>query len=202
MPATLEDRPAAAPRHGGLRAWVEHLDVPEGFRAEIIRGTIVMSPVPSFKHGDIVHQIQEQLSGRLDNRIARQMYAVASPLDPDDYSVPDLAIVPEEVRREEGWLVPADAVDLVVEVVSPTNATNDTTVKPLDYAEWGIPQYLLVDPRTGAIRLHWDSDGRKYRAQQNIEFGEPLTLQVPLKDIEIDTSDFPRYEKEKGRKKP
>ncbi|WP_158562890.1 Uma2 family endonuclease [Marinitenerispora sediminis] len=196
MTAAVQERPlhvqSEEPRTG-LRELVDHLDVPKGFRTEIIRGTIVMSPVPSFKHGDTVHQIQEQVSAQLtEDRIARQMYAVASP-DSDDYSIPDLVVVPEPVRKEEGWLVPADAVDMVVEVVSPNNPTNDTVVKPEEYASWGIPLYLLVDPRKGTVRLHWDPAKNAYRAHQDIEFGETLELSGPLKGIEIDTSDLPRY---------
>lgn len=196
MTATLEDRPATAIRHGELRAWVERLDLPEGYRTEIIRGTIVMSPTPSVKHAAVVRRLNKQLEEQLpETLVPLQVVSIAAPDDDDDYCGPDLVVVPATVEEDEDWLVPADEVELVAEVVSPNNAANDTVVKPGEYARWAIPQYLLIDPRKAAMRLHWDPAPDGYRSRTDLAFGEPLILQESLKDIEIDTGDFPTYEK-------
>ncbi|MBB4933271.1 Uma2 family endonuclease [Lipingzhangella halophila] len=196
MTATLEDRPATEVRHGELRAWVEHLDVPKGLRIEIIRGTIMMSPTPSFKHGAIVRRLYDQLAPQLaEDMVAQPVYSIAAPDNGDDFCWPDLVVVPAAIEEEEGWLLSADTVELVVEVVSPNNPANDTVVKPEEYARWSVPMYLMIDPRNGTVRLHWDPAPDGYRTRTDIAFGETLTLQGPLKDIEIDTSDFPTYEK-------
>ncbi|WP_393915909.1 Uma2 family endonuclease [Halostreptopolyspora alba] len=200
MTATMEDRPVAAVRHGELRAWVEQLDVPEGYRTEIIRGTIVMSPTPSVKHAAVVRRLYDQLAPQLpETVVALQVVSVAAPDSDDDYCWPDLAVLPVAVEEEDDWLVPADTVELVVEVVSPSNATSDTVVKPGEYARWSIPMYLVIDPRNGTMRLHWDPAPDGHRTRRDIAFGETLALQGTLKDVEIDTSDFPRYEKGRGR---
>ncbi|MFC7328786.1 Uma2 family endonuclease [Marinactinospora rubrisoli] len=197
MNAAVHERPVhvrSEELRTGLRELAAHLDVPKGFRTEIVRGTITISPTPSVKLGAIVRRIYDQVAPQLSgDSVALQVVSIASPFNGDDYMAPDLAVVPASVEEEEGWLLSADAVDLVMEVVSPNNALNDTVIESEEYASWGIPLYLLIDPRKGTVRLHWDPAKNAYRAHQDIEFGEILELSGPLKGIEIDTSDLPRY---------
>ncbi|MFV2197765.1 Uma2 family endonuclease [Nocardiopsis sp. LOL_012] len=111
----------------------------------------------------------------------------------EDFASPDLLIVPVEVEEEDGWLVDPDNVDCVVEVVSPSNHSNDTKVKPSLYTRWRVPLCLLIDPREGTVRVYWDPRGGEYRAHHDTVFGEEVVLPKPLKDVRIDTGVFPRY---------
>ncbi|MBB4929412.1 Uma2 family endonuclease [Lipingzhangella halophila] len=191
MSINLPDRSVEA---GSLRRQVEEAPDPKGFRVEIIRGKVVMSPTPSFKHGGIVRRIEQQLLAQLDEgRIAQQMYSIASPIDADDYCSPDLVVVPAEVEDEDGWLLDADAVDLTVEVASPGNASCDLTDKLGEYAAWQIPVYLLADPRKGDILVHSDPLDGKYRTTHEARFGDVVDLPAPLQGLRVDTSGFRRY---------
>ncbi|WP_262413515.1 Uma2 family endonuclease [Actinacidiphila acidipaludis] len=49
----------------------------------------------------------------------------------------------------------ADAVELAVEIVSPSNPENDYQDKIRDYPAMGIPHYLIIDPRNGTAHHHW-----------------------------------------------
>ena len=51
--------------------------------------------------------------------------------------------------QDRYWL----GADLVVEVVSPDHPERDFVEKQDDYAEAGIPEYWIVDPRTGTITV-------------------------------------------------
>ncbi|MCY9784399.1 Uma2 family endonuclease [Nocardiopsis sp. EMB25] len=194
MTAVLEKSSDARPTPISLRDVADHLDVPPGFRVEVLEGAIVMSPTPSKKHGAVLRRLSVQLFDRLpDDRTAEQMYSVEAP-EGDDYATPDLMIVPVAVEEEDdGWLVSPDDVDCVVEVVSPGNAANDTKIKPTLYARWRIPVYLVIDPRAGTTRLYWDPKNGEYQARHDVEFGTDVVLPEPLKDVRIDTSVFPRY---------
>ncbi|MBB6169972.1 Uma2 family endonuclease [Nocardiopsis mwathae] len=191
MALSLPDRRTTA---GSLRRLVEEAPTPRGFRVEIIRGRIVMSPTPSFKHGGTVRRIGQQLLAQLDeNRIAQQMYSIASPIDADDYTSPGLVVVPAAVEDEDGWLLDADAVDLTVEVASPGNANCDFTDKLEEYAAWHIPVYLLVDPRKGGVFVYSDPAKGRYRTTHEAGFGEVIELPGPLDGIRIETADFRMY---------
>ena len=65
---------------------------------------------------------------------------------------PDLLLLHDRSdprRRDRFWL----GADLVVEVVSPDDPGRDLVEKRADYAEGGIPEYWIVDPRDETITV-------------------------------------------------
>ena len=52
-------------------------------------------------------------------------------------------------RADTYWL----GADLVLEVVVPDDPARDHVVKRGDYAEAGIPEYWIVDPRAGTVTV-------------------------------------------------
>ena len=65
---------------------------------------------------------------------------------------PDLLLLRDRADRryqDRYWL----GADLVVEVVSPDNPARDLVEKRADYAEAGIPEYWIADPRDETIRV-------------------------------------------------
>ncbi|WP_432038706.1 Uma2 family endonuclease [Streptomyces cucumeris] len=67
---------------------------------------------------------------------------------PSGLVVPDLVVCDAGATVEDGVSVDAEAVQLVVELVSPGNRTMDRKFKPMLYAEAGIPHFwrLEFDP--------------------------------------------------------
>jgi Uma2 family endonuclease len=79
-------------------------------------------------------------------------------LRPGRIPIPDLAIVKGVDPRE--LVVDASTVHLVCEIVSPSNISNDRTLKMRYYAEAGILWYLIADPRQDLVlQLHRLVDG-------------------------------------------
>ncbi|NOK58241.1 MAG: Uma2 family endonuclease [Chloroflexi bacterium AL-W] len=71
-------------------------------------------------------------------------------LRPGIFREPDLVLLCDahnSRRQNQFWL----GADLVVEVVSPDDPNRDTVQKRAEYAEAGIPEYWIVDPRTEQI---------------------------------------------------
>jgi Uma2 family endonuclease len=65
---------------------------------------------------------------------------------------PDLLLLRDRTDsrcRDRYWL----GADLVVEVVSPDDPDRDLVEKRADYAEAGIPEYWIVDPRDETITV-------------------------------------------------
>lgn len=73
---------------------------------------------------------------------------------------PDLMLLRDatDPRREDRYWLGAD---LVVEVVSPDDPDRDYREKRADYAELGIPEYWIVDPRAPEVTV-LTLDGDRY----------------------------------------
>ena len=68
------------------------------------------------------------------------------------YREPDLLLLRERSDprcQDRYWL----GADLVAEVVSPDDPDRDLVEKRFDYAEAGVPEYWIVDPRDGTITV-------------------------------------------------
>lgn len=186
--------PPRSVSHDSLRELAERMDELPGYYVEIIGGALVVSPTPSKKHNGIVLAVQRQLMPQLPEGKEPHPVSSVEGDESDDYCSPDLIVVPAEQDYEEGWLYSADLVDFALEVVSKGNSATDTQVKPGEYARWGIPIFLLVDPRDGSMVLHSDPVDGAYQAMHRMRFGDTVTLPGPLKDVRIETADFPRYD--------
>ena len=71
---------------------------------------------------------------------------------PGKFREPDLLVLRNrsDIRRQDRYWLGAD---LVVEVVSPDNPDRGLVTKRSDYAEAGIPEYWIADPRNETITV-------------------------------------------------
>ncbi len=159
-----------------------------GERVEIIEG--VITPVsPSWAHESVVDLIRERIRPRMRELDLR---AGSGDLDlpgTENFYVPDLAVVPRELAKAEGALLP-DQTLLVVEVTSPSNGDTDRTVKRRRYAQFGAPLYLLVDRQERACTLFSQPGALGYtRVEGPHPFGIPVRLPAPF-ELDLDTAEF------------
>lgn len=184
------------------KAW-ETLDVPPGFRAEIIRGDIVLSPSPTRRHsqvfGELILQLAPLASERgwyLTNEIGVRISHT------DEALIPDLIALPTEVFEEdeegESSVIESEHLLLAVEVTSDSSVRRDRKTKLWSYAYGMIPVYLLVDRHDGdgTVTVFSEPDGNgTYVEHQKVAFGKPIMLPDPI-GVEIDTGRFsPRARK-------
>ena len=170
------------------------LRVPEGHRAELIGGEIVVSPTPSNFHNWIYGKLHRQFDRVCpDHLLVTNTTSVALPATSEIY-VPDLLICPgEELLDARAWQVPAADVLLVAEITSPATVLRDRKNKRAGYARSQVPLYLFVDPLDGdgSLTLYSDPDGAKYRIAHRAPFGAKISVPKPF-EVELDTSGFVR----------
>lgn len=180
-----------------LRTWQE-LDVPEGWRAEIDEGQIVLVPPPHAHHNGIAAKVQRRLYANLpdDLEIYQTLGVHVAPLD--KLYVPDLVVMPAELiaAADPEASDPMDASEalLIVEITSKGNAREDRTKKYRAYARAGVPMYLLIDrfDTRGAMSTLFtepNEDGT-YKRSDPVPFGKPLGLPAPF-DVTLGTDAFP-----------
>ncbi|CAL9318559.1 Uma2 family endonuclease [Streptomyces sp. SudanB52_2052] len=170
------------------------LDTPEGFRAELIEGEIVVTPPPDGDHEDyiglIVNQVirrsrtEMQFSGNKGLKLRRGGAC------PKDHVIPDGTFAPMDLRLYRGadsWM-PCDGVAMVMEVTS-TKPQADREAKRRCYARAGIPLYLLVDRETAQVTVFSEPKDDDYREHCARPFGKPVTLPEPFA-FDLDTADL------------
>lgn len=134
------------------QAW-KAMELPEGYRAEIIEGAIEVSPPGRYSHSQIVFLLKEALgdflrggdfAARNDTNIIHEGSAW----------VPDMFVVARDAERyvtDDGLGLTAAGVRVVFEVVSPGKRSQDRdrVKKRREYARAGIPVYVLIDDYDG-----------------------------------------------------
>ncbi|WP_028813494.1 Uma2 family endonuclease [Streptomyces flavidovirens] len=173
----------------GMAKFFEEFEPPEGAKAELLRGEIVMMASPDLVHNLIVADVQDQIPRTRWSRLQTQDVDI---LGEASEPVPDLVVLPRDAVPDAGRLLPCRLVTMVCEVVSKTSVARDYDVKRSIYAAGKVPAYLIVDPIMGQCvlltRPVGEGEGADYQVQQVTKFGEPVPLDVL--GLELDTSEF------------
>ncbi|MEE1940395.1 Uma2 family endonuclease [Streptomyces sp. TRM 70361] len=156
----------------GLFERLERMPVPEGYKVEIVEGSVFMTP-QCWTHWDIIRKVLRQLEDRFgpDTEIISDV-RIDSPGRLNGFA-PDLAKIVDGAEPGAHGRFSAEDVELVVEVVSRSTAANDYGPKPAAYATAGVPAYLVVDPYTARCRLFTHPKDGGYRSELTTDFGEP-----------------------------
>ncbi len=156
----------ALPRPGRLLTIADYasLDEDDRHRWELLEGNLIMSPSATPDHMIAIGELHVQLRTQVphDHRVVLDFdidLQLAGELRPGTSRRPDLVVVgrPEIDRvRAEGGLLRADAVQLVVEIISPGSRRTDVVIKRGEYADAGIPHYWIIDlePRASLVACH------------------------------------------------
>jgi Uma2 family endonuclease len=98
---------------------------------------------------------------------------------------PDLCFI----RKQREFIVKEKFIDgppdLIIEVISESNRTHDTVVKFQNYAQHGVAEYWLVDPRDNEIST-WRQNGDQYLLLGRASPGGCVLTEV-LNGLELDS---------------
>ncbi|GAA2270437.1 MULTISPECIES: Uma2 family endonuclease [Kitasatospora] len=159
------------------------LDTPEGFKAELIEGEIVVTPPPDGGHetaiGRIVRQVFRLCADDIDFAPGKGLIV------PDGRYIPDGTFTEADAMLgQESWSKP-EGVLMVMEVTS-SRPGKDREAKRKGYAAAGIPLYLLVDRQANRIVLHSAPRRGDYTTTTGVPVGDPLPLPKPF-DFDLAT---------------
>jgi Uma2 family endonuclease len=162
-------------------------------RYELLGGELVMVPSPDTEHQDIVGNLFRSLSDHVHKQRLGKVYlapldVVLGARDEEEVVQPDMLYISHQRRgiiaREEIRGAP----DLVVEVLSPSTAQRDRTLKKKLYARHGVQEYWIVDPKAQTLEVYeWRSKGFErvglYGAEQTLTSRLLPTLHIPLREV-------------------
>jgi len=160
------------------------------FSYELINGTIVQKQSPTISHQRISRKIERALDDYAAKNHSGEM--LHAPLDVvlDDNNAyqPDIIFIKKERSfildtKEE---VVRGAPDLVIEILSPSTASEDKGRKKDNYEIHGVREYWLVEPRNKSVEVYALEDDR-YRLVAYLEAAGIVKSRV-LEGFELEIS--------------
>ncbi|MGQ4598373.1 Uma2 family endonuclease [Nocardia sp. R6R-6] len=164
-----------------------------GLRYEVLNGQLVITTAPKPRHQLLIQCLARALAeAALSGSV---VLAGVGVLTGDDEPIPDLIVVNGPIDWDARG-IPAEQTQLVVEVVSRSTTLQDRMVKPVIYAEAGIPNYWRFEPNAFKGQLPGESlpvlfayelgANHPYELIHRVAAGNVVTLRSPF-DFTIDS---------------
>lgn len=170
--------------------YADYLALPDDKRWEVIDGISYAMGAPTVKHQRILVKLALRFGHYLDEKscdvfIAPIDVRLNDHSDEDPFIQPDLLVVCD--KNKVGERIIKGAPDLMIEILSPSTAHRDRTVKRELYQKYGVKEYWIVDPISESITIHLLNELEKYEGKR-YEKNEIIQIHV-LKDLRIKVSD-------------
>lgn len=162
------------PRRG---EWTEHdyFRLPDRRGVELANGCLEFLPVPTEEHQILLLYLLDALNGFVKQRALGIVLpaGLRVRVREDQIREPDLVFMRKEHysrRHSKAW----DGADLAMEIVSPDEPSRDYETKRQEYAEAGVAEYWIVDPREERVLVLALGEGA-YRPHGDIRRGDSAT---------------------------
>ena len=167
--------------------------LPEGQRAELFDGEMIMMATPSTSHQAILMWLSNEIYSQIKEkkgpcRVFPAPCAVYLMKDRWNYVEPDILVICEKDKLDKKGC--HGAPDWVIEIVSPSSRRLDYYKKLAYYERAGVREYWIVDPEKKKITVY---DLEQERDVAVYTFDD--TIQVGIyEEFAIDFSKIDEYE--------
>ncbi|GAA3165846.1 MULTISPECIES: Uma2 family endonuclease [Streptomyces] len=169
---------------------LEKMPVPEGYKVEIVEGTVFMSPQRD-AHWEIILIIIEALRDRYPRNRVKSDVRIDFPGHMNGFASDVVALTADAEKDAHGRWRHQD-IEFVAEVVARGTGVNDYGPKKTAYARAEVPVYLIADPYTARCRVFTHPQDGDYKSDLTLAYGEPVDLTGTVVGITLATEDFPR----------
>ncbi len=156
----------SGPIHLGRPATLADLDAyPEGTSIELVSGSLYAQPSPRIAHRFVQTRLISKVCGPFDHDPSGPGGWIF--LMEPEIRIGETALIPDMAgwRRERLAFGPETtwtdiAPDWLCEVLSPSTAARDRSVKAGIYAAWGVGYMWLIDPSLRTLEAYRNHDGQ------------------------------------------
>jgi len=157
----------------------------DGYRHELIDGSLLLTPSPSWAHQNVVGNLYSQLK----HACPPELYVMLAPFDvvlaDDTVMIPDILVARRDAFTKRD--LPGPPL-LAVEVLSPSTRRFDLMTKFSRLEAAGCPAYWVVDPDTPSL-IAWELQDRAYAQVAKVTGGEAAELTSPY-DVVVTPADL------------
>jgi Uma2 family endonuclease len=148
----------------------DYMLLDEGAPFQLINFDLIMSPSPIPLHQFISGRIVYTITAFLESKNIDEGFVVSAPMDIkfDEGNVlqPDVLYIAgptkDQLAKDRIEAMP----DLVVEILSPSNAYYDLRQKKDIYEKYGVKEYIIIDPIAENADLYALKEGAYYLHQK------------------------------------
>lgn len=159
----------------------------DGNRYELIDGELYLMSSPSRLHQKVLGEIARQIGNYLSDKKC-EIYI--SPLDvridgkvkSKNVVQPDIIVICDNNKLDDKGII--GAPELIIEILSPHNASHDTLYKYNLYQKYGVKEYWIVDMQRENICTYILNKDGVYTLPKMYELTEDIKVNV-LKDLTI-----------------
>ncbi|MFD9320163.1 Uma2 family endonuclease [Streptomyces sp. NPDC060053] len=175
---------------------LDELRVPDGYKAEIIKGSIVVSPWSKGYYTRVMKLVCNQLEQYLPEGhiIERAPHPFVFPGLERAYG-PDIHAAHEQTYETSSSHLDGEGLSFVAELTSHSTRVADLTDKVDVYAKAGVAVYLVLDMQKEQAIVYGSPSPRGYEVRFTKPFGEKLDIPDPF-GCTLDTSGFQPPESE------
>lgn len=154
----------------------DYMMLDEGAPFQLVNYDLIMSPSPISLHQIVSGRILQIALNFLD-ATDNSGFLVSAPMDVrfDDGNIfqPDILYIAEDRKDEIVKDYVEGAPDLIIEILSPSNAYYDLRQKKEIYEKYGVKEYIIIDPIAQNADLYLLKEGI-YQLHQRAEKTEHL----------------------------
>lgn len=147
----------------------DYMMLEEGAPFQLINYDLVMAPSPIPEHQIISVRLAQSILNFLDE-VNNEGLLLCAPMDVkfDEGNIfqPDVLYISAERKKDLIKERIEGAPDLVIEILSPSNAYYDLRQKKDIYEKYGVKEYIIIDPVAKVAELYTIKDGVYYLHQK------------------------------------
>ncbi|MEU6069112.1 MULTISPECIES: Uma2 family endonuclease [Streptomyces] len=169
---------------------LEKMPVPEGYKVEIVEGTVYMTPQRD-THWEIIADLYEQLRTKYPRKRVKSDVRIDYPGHLNGFAT-DVTVMVESAEKTEAGHWRHEDVEFVAEVISKGTAANDYGPKKTAYATAEVPVYVIADPYQRRCHIYTQPKEGDYEIETTVPFGSDLDLTNTVVGLTLRTDEFPR----------
>lgn len=154
----------------------------EGAPFQLIHNELIMSPSPTFEHQYLSIKLLQVILFHL-SKTENNGLLLSAPMDvkmdDDNIFQPDILYISESRKAELVKERIEGAPDMIIEILSPSNAYYDLRQKKDIYEKYGVKEYIIVDPMQQNAETYVIENGVYVLKQKAGKTGQLLSTVLP-----------------------
>lgn len=148
----------------------DYKKLPEGAPFELIEGHLVKEPSPEYLHQKVSMYLSSEMHQFVKAEDLGEVLAAPIDvyLDQENVFQPDILFI----AKENLSLIEKDGIhgppDIVIEILSPSNAYHDVSTKLRIYEKYGVKEYFIADPLSKDVTRYSLVKGKYREASREV----------------------------------